>query len=244
MALPYRVDSLDDVPEAARPLYEEKDGAFVLPVTGVETPDDVAGLKSALAKLKRNLAESEKKAGRVSDDDVAELQQLRSEAREREEKQAKEEGRWEDLRTKLLTEEAGKRKPLEDKLSQYEQVIERLTVTNELRTALSEAGFDPGYHEAVEALLERRGPKVIWDGEMPKGVFPDEVHGDQPIMDYVSAFAKTKDAEKYLPPKVASGGGATGADSKGVDTTKPWGEMTPDEKVAYTEAKYGGQSAA
>jgi hypothetical protein len=243
MELPYRVESLDDVPEAARALYEERDGAHYLPVTGVEKPEDVAGLKSALAKVKRNLAEAEKKAGRVSDDDLEELERLRTESREREETKAKAEGRWEDLRAKLLKEEEGKRKPLEDKLQTYERVIERLTVTNELRAALSEAGFDPGYHEAVEALLEKRGPRVIWDSDMPKGVFPDEVHGDQPIMDYVTAFAKTKDAERFLPPKVASGGGATGAESKGVDTTKSWGEMSPDEKVAYTEAKYGASAA-
>lgn len=46
-ALPLSVDKLDDVPEAQRSLYIEKDGKHVLDVTGM---DDTTGLKTALQK--------------------------------------------------------------------------------------------------------------------------------------------------------------------------------------------------
>ncbi len=94
--------------------------------------------------------------------------------------------------------------------------------------------------EAAEALLEKRQPKVVWDGETPKGVFPDEVHGDQPIAGYVESWAKGDDAKKFLPVPTKPGGGAPGTEGKGgAPGGKNWAEMTPDEKVAYTGEKYG-----
>jgi hypothetical protein len=46
-ALPLSVDKLEDVPEAQRALYVEKDGKHVLDITGM---DDTSGLKTALQK--------------------------------------------------------------------------------------------------------------------------------------------------------------------------------------------------
>lgn len=57
-ALPIVVDKLDDVPEAQRSLYVEKDGKHHLDVTGV---DDNSGLKSALQK-ERELNKANAKA--------------------------------------------------------------------------------------------------------------------------------------------------------------------------------------
>ncbi len=57
-ALPLSVEKLDDVPEAQRSLYVEKDGKHVLDVTGLE---DTGGLKSALQK-ERDAAKANAKA--------------------------------------------------------------------------------------------------------------------------------------------------------------------------------------
>lgn len=245
MPLPYRVESLDDVPEPLREHYEQTEDGYRLPVEGVKTAEEVQGLESAFEKIKRERNELREKASRVSEDDLKDLARLRKEAKEREEKKAKEEGRWEEVRAKLIEEKDGEINEVRQSLSQREQVIERLTVTNELRSAIAAAGIKPEYHEAVEALLQRRGPKVVWeDGEMPKGVFPDDVHGDQPIADYVEKWAKSEAAEPYMPPKQAAGGGASGRDSKEIPINKKYTDMTPEEKVDYLGQKYGTEVTA
>lgn len=47
MALKAILDSLDDVEEAIKPFYAEKDGKFILQVTGVDDLPDVRNLKTA-----------------------------------------------------------------------------------------------------------------------------------------------------------------------------------------------------
>lgn len=245
MPLPYRVESLDDVPEAARELYEQDGDGFKLPVEGVKTADEIAGLESALDKIKRERNELRDKAGKWTDDDAKDLARLRKAEKDLEEKKAKEEGRWDEMRAKIIEEKDGEIQQVTEKLSQRDTVIERLTVTNELRAAISAAGVNPDYHEAVEALLQRKNPKVVWeDGEMPKGVFPDDLHGPKPISEFVETWAKSKDAEPYMPRKQAPGGGGTGQDVKMPETDKKYGEMTVEQKKVYLDQKYGGEAAA
>ena len=54
--LKYTVDSLEGIPEAAKSFYAEKDGKFTLQVEGVETPESVTGLKTALVKERENVS--------------------------------------------------------------------------------------------------------------------------------------------------------------------------------------------
>lgn len=239
MPLPYRVDTLDDVPEALREHYEQDGDGYRLPVQGVKTEDDIRGLESALDKIKRERNELRDKASRVSDDDLEDLARLRKESKERDERKAKEEGRWEELRAKLLEEKEGEIGKIKDRLTQREQVIETLTVVNELRAAIAASGVLPEYYEAVEAVLQRKGPKVTWkDGEMPKGVFPDEVHGDQPVAAFVEEWSKTDAAKAYMPKKVAGGGGGVGRDA-GELPKGPYDRKLPiEDKVALIGQKY------
>lgn len=251
MALPYRVESLDDVPEAARDLYVEDGDGFRLPVEGVESEEEVSGLKSALAKLKRDLRAAKDKAGQVSDDDLDELERLRAEAADREEKKAKEEGRFDELRQKLTDKHEKELQEVREQLGRRDKVIETLTVKNELRSAISEAGVDPKYHKAVEALLRERGPKVDWNGDgLPQGVFPDEVEGDQPIGEFVKSWVDTDEASIYMPPETGSGGGGHGGEGGGGKRAswdgKKYAEMSFDEKREYlaSDANPAGKAGA
>lgn len=245
--LPYKVSDISTVPEAARALYEQQGDEYVLQVDGVEPQESIGELKRALERTREENRKLKGQSGRVSDDDLKELEDLRKERAKREEEKAKLEGRWEDLRSKLLQEKDAAVKAVQDQLSARDRVIEQLTVTNELRSAISKAGFQPEYAEAVEALLGKRGPKVVWDGETPKGVIPDELHGDQAISDFVAKFAKSDAAKPYLPNPQKSGGGAPGTEGKGGGSDlsgKKYGEMTPDEKIAFTQQKYATQAGA
>lgn len=247
MELPYTVESLDDAPESAREFYVEDGDAFRLPVTGVESDEEVSGLKSALAKLKRDLRAAKDRVGQIDDDTLEELEQLRSEKAAREEKKAKEEGRFDELRAKLTEKHESEMVELKAQLEKRDGVIEALTVKNELRSAIADAGVDPRYYQAAEAVLRECGPKVEWNGDgLPHGVFPDEVEGDQPIAEYVKAWAKSDAASIYMPPETGAGGGATGGAGGGGKKAswegKKYADMTTDEKMAYTEATYGGDA--
>lgn len=66
-ALPLSVDKLDDVPEAQRSLYIEKDGKHVLDVTGM---DDNSGLKTALQK-ERDAAKEAKRIAKEMEERYA-----------------------------------------------------------------------------------------------------------------------------------------------------------------------------
>lgn len=247
MELPYKVESLDDVPEAARELYQERGGAYVLPVAGVEPDEDVAKLRNAYESVKKQRDELRGRASRVSDDDLEELEALRAEKAKREEEKAKAEGKWEELRAKLQEKHQADLSERENKLKTYERVIEELTVTNELRAHLGKAGVTD-YLDAAEALLMRRGPKVKWEDGKPVGVFPNEVEGDQPISDFIGEWVKSDDAKRFLPPANGAGGGATGGRGRGSDAPswqgKKYADMSVEEKSAYLEANYSGDAAA
>lgn len=238
MALPYKVESLDDVPEQARELYEEGEDGYRLPVEGVKTAEEVSGLESALQKIKRERNELRDKANRVSDEDIEELEALRKQIREKEEQQATEEGRLDEIRAKWQEEEQKKLAEKDEVIQSKDQMIRSLAVTSQLQAAIADAGVLPEFRDdAKRALLELRPDVKVVNGE-PIGVFPDEVHGDKTVAEFVEEWAKSKEAQKYMPaPK--GGGGGTGRDGQPVTVNKPWSEMTPDEKVAYTDQKYG-----
>ena len=63
MALAFEVDALDGLDEPTQKLYTKTDaGKFRLQVTGVEPPEQVAGLKTKNAELLKEKKEAETKA--------------------------------------------------------------------------------------------------------------------------------------------------------------------------------------
>lgn len=247
MPLKYRVASLDDVPEESQALYEKDGDGYRLSVEGAAAADEVRALEDTLRKVRQELKDVRRSSNdKVSEADLEELARLRADAQKREEEKAKQEGRWEDLRAKLQEDHAKQLEKLQATLQTRDTVIKELTVTNQLRSALTEAGVKPEYLRAAELLLKERGPKVEWeDGQLPRGVFPDEVHGDKPIGDFVKEWAASDEASPYMPPETATGGGGSGeGGGKAPPSDKAWSEMTLDEKADYAEQKYGSGAAA
>lgn len=251
MPLPFRADSLDDIPDEHRSLYEEADGGYQLQVDGApDGGEDVSGLKSALERTKRELKKlKDGGAQKLSSEESEELERLREAEAQREEDAAKAAGKWDELRARLQDKHERALEALKREVQKRDGVIEKLTVTNELRSAISAAGVKDEYRDAVEAMLLRQGPEVRWeDGKEPVGVFVDEVEGDSTIGEFVQSWAKSDAASPYMPPEHGGGGGGGGSDSKrGTGKSyegKKYAEMTADEKVAYTNDQYGDGEAA
>ena len=90
MSLVYKVGSLDDLEDHIKELYEEKDGAYFLKVSGVVPESDIDGLKASRDAL---LAEK-KEQQRLAQE--AEAEKLRIE-REALEEAARQKGDWQAL---------------------------------------------------------------------------------------------------------------------------------------------------
>jgi hypothetical protein len=106
MPLKAQYPSEQDIPEAHRPFYVARDGAFVLDAEGVE---DVSGLKSALERLKAERRELQQQAERFKGVDPEQYHALRQQAEALEAERLKKEGRQEEIwqgRLKKQAEEA------------------------------------------------------------------------------------------------------------------------------------------
>lgn len=100
MKLKLVVDKLEEVAEAFRGLYVEKDGKFYLDVDGIE---DTSGLKSALTKERKIRSDAEKDAAKwaklgKTPEEIAEL--IAAQAAD-DEKKAKDAGEWDKLAAQL-----------------------------------------------------------------------------------------------------------------------------------------------
>jgi Txe/YoeB family toxin of Txe-Axe toxin-antitoxin module len=100
MALKLIIDKLEDVDEALRPLYEEKDGKFQLAVEGIE---DASGLKKALNSERQQRAAFEKKvkAWEALGKTPEEIAELTAAAQQAEEDKLKGAGEWEKLKAQM-----------------------------------------------------------------------------------------------------------------------------------------------
>lgn len=212
------IGSLDEVPEAAREFYAEHQGAYRLQVDGVEFPDEVAGLRSALEKLKRErnqLREDLKAYEGIEDPEaaVAALEKLN------ELEEGADPDKVEAIREKYERELAAQQEKMSAKLQRLENGLRQKTVEADLNTAISELGIeDPTLRRAAKALLRDRGPQMIEVDGAFMAVFPEDVKGlpnQTPVTDFVKAWGETDEAKSFLPAKGGGGSGAEGSKNNG-----------------------------
>lgn len=250
MALPYTVDSLDNVPEGARDFYAEADDGFTLDVdlpSGTKMPDEVSGLENALRALKKDKRDLTTRVAEL-EPLTDEVEELRAQAEEWEEGQSVDvDALREKIQARLEKDYQAKLEDRDTKLSEYEEreaARNQRVLRGELRSAIASSGVKKEYYDAVEALLERKNPNVSWGDDGLDVVIPDDVYGDKPLTEFIDEWAKSDEAQAFMPPP-KGGGGATGQAGSGAPpSNKKYGEMSIDDKVAYLDQKYGGDQAA
>jgi len=142
MGLKYVVESLEQVEEASRPLYVEKDGKFYLDVEGLEDTEDLKrSLRDANkeAAERRRLLEGWKKVGKTPD----EIQELLEAHRVAEEEKHKKAGDWDKLREQMNEAHAKALKEKDAALDKMKASLENHLVVAEATRALSEAKGSP-----------------------------------------------------------------------------------------------------
>ena len=211
MALKVVLETLDDLDEALKPLYAEKDGAFVLEVEGVDDHPDVVNLRNS----SRAEQSKRKEKGEQLQEARARLAELQ--AKPKEDRTKADDTEILKLRETLETE----RDEWKAKATEYERQVYKLSVENQLDAAIREVGIsEPAFQEAAKRLLQD-GVKLA-DG---KPVVDTDM-GPLPLAEYVRRWASGKGAAFVSKP---AGGGANGGKSGAAPTKKPE-EMTLQER--------------
>lgn len=132
--------SRDDVPEPFRETYVERDGQWVPDV------EDVAALKNAHERQKAETRAAKEQAAQLSQR-LAEIEQDRH---------AKQAGLTDEQIAKLREQLAAEKRPLEDKLTQYERELRTLKLDNAVKSMMAKAGV---VGPRVDALFKLVGDR-------------------------------------------------------------------------------------
>lgn len=228
-ALKAVVENLDDIDEPLRGLYAESDkGGFRLQVTGVEFDDDVKALKNAHRQEKRLRENAERQLAKMPKDFDAQKWEewvaLHGEGGGNGDHDTKDDDKPEPkpketnsdvvarVRKSLETRYLDEIKERDDRLATFEAKEKNRAIDDELGKAIDEIGItDPIYRKAVAALMKAQGVDAALENGDYKTVIKDELGEVRPIAVFMKEWAKTPEAEAFLPPSGATGGGGTGS---------------------------------
>lgn len=156
MALQLVVDTLDDIPDALKGEYAEKDGKFHLNVDGLE---DTSGLKSALEKERKANREKDAKIKRwealgKSDEEIAELLKAQDEA---ERKKAEGEGNFDKILKQHQDKWSKEKESLEAELNAARASERSAIIETSVLGALTKAGAT---EEGLDLLPDRLAGRI------------------------------------------------------------------------------------
>ncbi len=204
MALSTVVTSLDGLDESVKGLYVEKDGAFVLDITGVDDHPEVKGLKGAY--------QAEQGKRRDAKDAADESERKRKEL---EDETAKKQGEFKSLYEKTLAERDEER----ERSVVYRKKVEGKDISLALTKIAAEL-TDSAHKRDDIIFLYKQFAIVTDDGvKFEIGGVPVDA---QKIKEMV-----TNDRPYLVDGSKANGGGAGGG---GGAVTKKWADLTENER--------------
>jgi hypothetical protein len=160
MPLKLTIEKLDDVEEAFRPLYEEKDGRFQLAVDGID--DIVAPIKATLSRSQREATERRKKLEQFEKlgKPAEEIEELLKSWEETERKKAEEAGDH----AKILKQHQDKwikeKSDLEAELNAARSSERNAIIGNSIMTSLNKEGAT---EEGIDLLPDRLASRIKFE---------------------------------------------------------------------------------
>jgi hypothetical protein len=239
MPLKAQVESLDEVPVEARDFYVESGGKYRIAVEGVEFPEDVAGLKSALEKERESRKAAEKRLAQMPGDfDPARWKEMTETQRKAEEEAAIARGEFAKLREQIQTKHEAALREREEQAGKIASQLDRYIRDEAILRAAAE---ENAYPNLLPKVVQEFVRVVDEDGER-RAVVVDERGQrrlndrgqDMSIRDLV-AWMKTQ--EEYWPlfrGQGVAGGGAVGRSGTG-SPRKSHKDMSEMERVAYIQ---------
>ena len=218
--LNFKVDSLTGLDESLHSLYEEKDGAYFLKVSGVVPESDIDGLKASRDAL---LAEK-KEQQRLAQE--AEAEKLRIE-REALEEAARQKGDWQALEDSYKAKLAEKETEFSTQAETLRKQVYKLTVGDQALKLASEIskshaiGIMTPFIEQRLTLDENNNVRVLDLQGKPSAMTIDDLKQE---------FKASAMFQDIVVANNSSGGGATGGGQGGGAAKNPK-EMTEQERI-------------
>lgn len=205
MALKAIIDNLDDIPEALREHYAEKDGAFYLALDDFGKHPGAVTLKATLNKLNREkadlaakVAEWEPRIAALPEDfDPADWERLKS-GKTGDEALAQIKEQHQRAMEQARNKHAEDLARLAGDLQERDSYIDRTTRQEALRKSLREAGIDPTHEDLIADHLARQ-VKVAREETGERRAFVETDIGEVGVADFVADWAKSK-GKPYLRP--------------------------------------------
>lgn len=202
--LDYQRENLDGLDDGVKNLYQEKEGKFVLKVSGIPQGEDVSGLKSKIDEL---LAEKKTEAQKRKEAEESARKAAEDAARKGGDVEALENS-WKEKLSKREQELLGERDALTGQ-------IKSLTVGRTATDIASDLAV-PGSAKALLPHIERRLSMEIRDGQPTVIVLDANGKPSASTLDELKAeFAKDAAFAPLIRASDATGGGASGSKSGG-----------------------------
>lgn len=135
------VQSLDAVPDTFRPLYEEREGKYVLNDLIKRKVSDTNGLKSAYERTKEEARKYQKQARALEElgKTPEEIRELLDRAAQHEQAEAERKGEWDKLRQQMVDKHTKQLESVDNEKKALRQTLERYLVEAEATRLLAEA---------------------------------------------------------------------------------------------------------
>lgn len=230
MSLKARVKTLDDVAEAARSLYVEKDGEFVLQIEGMVSKDKLDEFRSTNIDLKKQV---EALTERFDGIDPEEARKLAEKAQRDKDKKLIDAGKVDEIVTERVNAaKAGfdkERKTLEDSNRKQAIQLEGLLIDNAVREASSKSGVRSSAVDDV--LLRARQVFKVVDGKAVGFDGDKELYGAKGDPMTVAEYIGTKltEAAPHLF-EPSQGGGSKKVDASSSGSS---GKISRDDQAGF-----------
>lgn len=244
-------DAFDALDEAAKPLYEEKDGKYILAIEDVDNHPGVANLRNALGRTKearddfrKKIEALEGRLGKLLEHEDLDLADADEETIERvlallggedpgndpdDGKGGKKPGGNVDLeKVKASARRAAERErdDWKARAEKAEGQLDTLVKDNALTEALVAAKVMGPYMAPLKSHFAKMIKIVEGDDGAPTAMIEGE-YGEQTVANYVKEWSQTDDGKAFVDGGGNSGGGANGGGSGGGAKVKnPWDPKT------------------
>ncbi len=217
MALKSVLDDLDSVEEQHRPLYEDRDGKYVLQVEGIEAHPGALSLKAALDRVRsekravsEKLAAAEGRLHGLPEDFGAEaFEDLKARAEGGQQDEGKIAERLDRQKAVLEGRHAREIEAERVRAQKLEANLRKVMVDDGLTKALLDAGIEKQHLGPLKAYLKESGRIKLTEEDGEFHVFADNgIDERTPLSKFVGDWAGTDEGKPYVA-KV------TGGDAKG-----------------------------
>lgn len=216
MALKLIVEKLDEVPEASRGLYVERDGKFHLDVDGLE---DTSGLKSALEKERQARKDLDKRLAALKDVDPEEYRRLKDEADAKEREKLEKDADLKRLSDKMTAKE----REFSEKEAKLLGEIRTMRLDDSLKAAAIAHGVHKDYLDDFVTVLKARHVKLGDDLKLQVL----DADGDPSTLTLDDLMKDMKGKKPgYFEGSSSSGGGSQQHRGGGGGESNPWKKET------------------